>query len=332
MKYRELLLAVLGGVRTTICPVGFWHHHPVADQEAESMTAATLGFQKRHDCDFVKVTPASTYQLRDYGLADAWRGDSMGRRWIGPGMMRRPEDWAHLPQLNPSEGFAGRHVACARALRHRLDPAIPVIQTVFNPMFQAACLGGEFFQHHCGVAPEAVAAGLEILRQNTVRLIRAFEEVGVDGIYLAAQHARAGAMTPEGYAALSRGSDRACLEAAGSMPLNFFHLHGDAIHLAAASVGGDCVLHFSEGGGNPDASRLLEEDGRALSTGPDPSGRIRSGTPAQTFAETEAILRRLKGPRFILSAGCVVYPDTPAENIDAAIRAARIPRPDRDLV
>lgn len=293
------------------------------------MASSTLEFQKRHDCDFVKVTPASTYQLRDYGLADAWRGDSLGRRWIGPGIIRTPEDWLRLPRLNPCEGFAGRHVACARLLGQRLDAAVPVIQTVFNPMFQAGCLAGEFFQQHCETAPEAVAAGVEILRQNTVRLIEAFEEVGIDGIYLAAQNARAGAMSQEGYAAISRESDQSCLAAARGLPLNFFHLHGDAIHLAAAPTDGDLILHFSEGSGNPDASRLLDEAGRRVSTGPDQGGRIRTGPPIEAFAEAEAILRRLKGPHFIFSAGCVVTLDTPADNIDAAIRAARVPRPDR---
>lgn len=294
------------------------------------MAAATIEFQKRHDCDFVKVTPASTYQLRDHGLADAWRGDSLGRRWIGPGIVQQPEDWARLPRLNPNDGFVGRHVACARELRRQLDPAIPVIQTVFNPMFQALCLGGESFQAHCESAPEAVAAGIEILSHNTRLLIEAFADAGVDGIYLVAQNARAGAMTADAYARISRGTDQACLEAARSMPFNFLHLHGDAIHLGALPAGADCVLHFSEGRGNPDAAQLLRGHRHGVSTGPDPMGRIRLGTPADAFDEATQVLQRLKGPRFILSAGCVVTLDTPEENIAAAIRAARTPRPDRE--
>jgi uroporphyrinogen-III decarboxylase len=74
----------------------------------------------------------------------------------------------------------------------------------------------------------------------------------------------------------------------------------------------------------------LDKDRRWISTGPDQGGRIRTGTPAETFSETESVLRRLKGPGFILSAGCVVSLDTPSENIDAAVLAARTPRPDRD--
>ena len=330
IKYRELMLAVLEGQRTSTCPVGLWRHHPVADQESESMAAATFDFQARHDCDFVKVTPASTYQLRDYGLADAWRGDSLGRRWIGPGVVHHAEQWRHLPRLDPTMGFIGRHLACARALRRRLDPAIPVIQTVFNPMFQAACLGGDKFRDHCEQDPESVAAGMEILRWNTVLLIEALVEAGIDGVYLVAQNARAGAMTPEDYARVSRGTDRSCLEAAGCLQLNFLHLHGDAIHVSAAPTGNDCVLHFSEGRGNPDAAHLLAERGRCLSTGPDQAGLIRIGTPEEAYGEAEAILKRLKGPGFLLSSACVVTLDTPGENIDAVIRAARTPRPDRD--
>lgn len=294
------------------------------------MALATLEFQKRHDCDFVKVTPASTYQLRDYGLVDAWRGDTLGRRWIGPGIVQHPEDWTVLPKLDPTKGFVSRHVACAKILRSRLDPAIPIIQTVFNPMFQASCLGGALFQEQCEQAPDAVAVGMEILRQNTVLLIEALMEAGIDGIYLVAQNARAGAMASESYARVSSGTDRGCLEAASTMRFNFLHLHGDAIHVSAVPAGTDCILHFSEGRGNPDAARLLVERGRCLSTGPDQSGSIRTGTPGEAFSEAEAILKRLKGPGFILSSACVVTLDTPSENIDAAIRAARTPRADRD--
>ena len=69
-------------------------------------------------------------------------------------------------------------------VRRALDPEIPVVQTVFLPLFQAAALGGERFLRDCSEHPDEVAAGLEILCRNTVKLIGALLDAGIDGIFL----------------------------------------------------------------------------------------------------------------------------------------------------
>jgi|688.fasta_scaffold398842_2 uroporphyrinogen decarboxylase len=329
-RYRELIGSVLGGGREPICPTALWQHHPVADQEADSLCDATLRFQQRFDGDFVKITPASTFQLRDHGLTDAWRGDELGRRWIGPGLIRGADDWRRLGELDPAAGFLGRHLACAAMVRRALDPEIPVVQTVFLPLFQAAALGGERFLRDCAEHPDEVAAGLEVLSRNTVKLIEALVDAGVDGIFLVAQHARAGIFAEQRYEALAGDSDRACVAAAAALPLNFFHLHGESVHLGAVPDDGGVVLHYEEGGANPPVGTVLRAGRRMVSSGPCQHGWIRTGTPEQVRQETKELLRRCKGPRFLLSAGCVLTQDTPAANVEALIAEARLPRPDRD--
>lgn len=329
-RYRELLSQVLHGEPAPVCPVAFWQHHPVADQAASTLLDSTLAFQSRHDCDVVKVTPASTFQLRDYGVTDAWRGDPLGRRWIGPGIVRNPEDWERLPSLDPWDGFLGRHLRCAADLRQRLDPAIPVVQSIFNPMFQAAVLGGDAWITHLASHPSSVEEGLRRITANTLRLVHALAEARIDGIYLVSQHARAGALPASAYERLGWPSDAACLASAReAMPFSFLHLHGHPVLLPPTPLAGRCVLHYSQDPGNPDPASLLQHGPWPISTGPAQDGHIRSGSPAQAHAEASLILERLKGPRFILGAACVLPLDTPRENIDAAIRAARTPRPDR---
>lgn len=329
LKYRDLIDSVMSGERQPTCPVAFWQHHPVADQEAGTMRDATLAFQRRFDCDFVKITPASTFQLRDHGLEDEWRGDALGRRWIGPGVIREAADWRALRELDPAAGFAGRHLDCARMVRRALGPEIPVVQTVFLPLFQAAALGGERFMSDCEEHPEDVAVGLEVLSRNTVKLITALLDAGIDGVFLVAQHARAGVFAEERYAELAGASDRACLAAAAGMPLNFFHLHGESVHLGAVPDDAPAVLHYEEGPEQAAMDDLLRL-GRRVAGGPCQAGWIRTGTPEEVREATKLLLRRCKGPRFLLSAGCVLTQDTPPANVDAAILEARLPRPDRD--
>jgi len=329
VRYRALIERVMAGRSADTCPVAFWQHQPVADQETQSLVEATLAFQVRFDCDLVKISPASTFQLRDYGLTDAWRGDALGRREIGPGIIHTADDWAQLPTLDPEQGFVARHVACAREVRRRLPDDVPVIQTVFNPVFQAAALCGDRWTEHLRAHADAVQHGLGILTRNTVRLIEALREVGVDGIYLVSQHARAGAMTASEYLRIALGADRACLDASAAMPLRVMHLHGSHVFAAEATALPIEVLHLAEEAGNPSSDALLTSGSYTVCTGPGQDGLIHTGTAEQAAQETAAVLRRLKGPRFILGAGCVLALDTPGANVRAAIAEARRPRPDR---
>jgi uroporphyrinogen decarboxylase len=329
LRHRALVEHVLAGGPAAPCPAAFWQHHPVADQEAASLVEATLRFQERFDCDLVKITPASTFQLRDYGLTDAWRGDPLGRRSIGPGIVPSPDDWARLPRLDPEAGFGARYLACARQVRQRLNEEVPVLQTVFDPLFQVAALGGERFGEHLKEHPEAVAQGIEIVGHNTVLLIEALRQAGVDGIVLVCQHARRGAMDATTFRRFGRHPLRRCLEAAAALPINLLHLHGNHLHASEVLDLPVRVLHFAEDPANPRPEDLLATGRCGVSTGPDQQGWIWRGTAQQAADEVAAVLRRLKGPRFLLGAGCVLPLDTPEANIRAAMAEAHRPRPDR---
>ena len=61
-------------------PVALWRHFPVDDQSSETLASATLFFQKSYDFDFVKITPASSFCLRDWGAEDVWEGNPEGTR------------------------------------------------------------------------------------------------------------------------------------------------------------------------------------------------------------------------------------------------------------
>lgn len=327
--YRDLLSAVLAGESVPNSPVAFWQHHPIADQERATLVEATLAFQGRFDCDLVKITPASTFQTRDYGLGDAWQDDLLGRRAIGPGIIREPDDWLALPRLDPGKGFVSRHLHCAEEVRHRLPSDVPVLQSVFNPIFQAAILAGERFAEHLEQYPARVEAGLATIAANTLDFIDALKGTRVDGIYLVSQHARAGALSVDDYRRFGIPYDKACLERAIGLPFNMLHLHGAHIHAHLVRDYPVQFIHYAPEPGNPAPESLLAECSTAISSGPAQFGAIQRGTVAEAAAEAEEFLNRLKGPRFLLGAGCVLPLDTPEQNIHAAMAAARTPRPDR---
>lgn len=134
-------------------PVAFWQHHPVADQQGERLADATCAFQARFDCDLVKITPASSFQLRDLGQTDSWTGDPIGRRTFGPGPVSTPEDWLRLAELRAGDRHLSEHLKAARLVRARVPAHIPVLQSIFDPLFSCASSPARTGTTIAGTAP-----------------------------------------------------------------------------------------------------------------------------------------------------------------------------------
>lgn len=322
-RYRDLLTQTLAGETAPICPVFAHCHHPFADQDAETLAAATLAWQKRFDLDMVKLTPASTWQLRDHGVEDAHDpDDALGRRRIVRTVVKDPDDWHRLTCLAPGNGFAARIVLAADRLRRRLSPAVPLLATLYSPISLAAKLAPPgVLARHCAEAPDAVAAGLASLTENCRRLVAALADAGVDGIYLAVQSAQASLFTSDDYARLGLSGDLDCLRAASALPFNVLHLHGDKVHHQLFGNAPAALIHYAMSPGNALPPDLQKQ--RGLSTGPDPNGVIRHGTARQCADDVRQILDRFAGPGFVLAPGCSLPLAVPASNLDAMIAMAR---------
>ena len=74
MNHRERLEACISGSKIDRPPVALWRHFPVDDQSPGRLAEATINFQKTYDFDLVKVTPASSFCTKDWGVDDEWRG------------------------------------------------------------------------------------------------------------------------------------------------------------------------------------------------------------------------------------------------------------------
>jgi uroporphyrinogen decarboxylase len=326
--YRELVSATLNGESVPVAPASFWKHHPVADQDAETLAAATLAFQRRFDLDFVKLTPAGAYQAVDYGLEDSWCGDAVGRRSIvsRSRVIRRPEDWLRLGERRAARPFSLQIVRAARIVRQSLSGEVPVIATVFNPLFQAVALASlPLLLDHWRERPQMVIDGLETLTANTLALIANYHEAGVDGIFLASQQAQATVLDAETYRKLGVPGDRACLRAAGR-GLNFYHLHGSQVQMEFALELNPPIVHYDSVSENPDPLQTLSNFHGGVATG------IASVADSRTVADPDELLRAWKGPRFLFTSGCALPLHIGDRALDTWRRVAKTPRPDREQV
>lgn len=227
---RERLEAAFAGEVADRPPVSLWRHFPVDDQNPEKLASATALFQTNYDFDFVKVTPASSFCLKDWGVKDEWRGAKEGTRDYTQRVVHSLDDWTKLPVLDPRKGFLGNQLRCLEILRERLGAEVPIIQTIFSPLAQAKNLAGIDFLMECvHRGSEELIAGLDIITQSTMAFVDEVFEMGMDGIFYAIQHASFRFFDTPSYDRLGKIYDQRVLERTDKGWCNVLHLHGDAL-------------------------------------------------------------------------------------------------------
>jgi len=330
LTHRERILACLNGETTDRPPVALWRHHPVDDQSPETLAAATLNFQKTYDFDLVKVTPASSFCLRDWGVEDAWEGSSEGTRRYTKRAIREPRDWEKLSALDPSAPHLAGQLACLRQIREELGPGTPVLQTVFSPLAQAKNLvGGAELIVHIRKYPEAVVKGLETIALTTQRFVEAALETGIDGVFYAIQHAQAGLLSLDEYKTFGIPFDHKSLEPASELWCNLLHLHGGDVYFEIVSEFSFQIVNWHDRDTPPSlAEGLLLQTSEVFKTSEVSTGLAVCGglgrdtlvyrDQAEVRREARDAFAQTKGQRLILSTGCVVPVIAPHGNIMAA--------------
>jgi uroporphyrinogen decarboxylase len=208
LTHRDRLETCLSGARPDRVPVALWRHFPVDDQDPARLAAATASFQNTFDFDLIKVTPSSSFCIRDWGVRDEWRGEPEGTRAYTRRAITRPEDWERLGVLTPTEGELGAQLECLRLLTGEFSPGTPVLQTIFSPLAQAKNLVGPTnLLVHLRLWPDAVHAGLRVIAETTQRFLDEARKTGIDGIFYAVQHAQYGLLNEAEFDQFGRAYD-----------------------------------------------------------------------------------------------------------------------------
>lgn len=319
LSKRERLERAVAGEETDRVPVALWRHWPGDDQRAVDLAEATIAFQRQWDFDFVKVTPASSYCVTDYGVQDRWQGNLEGTREYVRHVVQRSLDWTELRVLDPSRGALGRQLEVLRLLKGAFGDDVPFIQTIFSPLAQAKNIAGrELLIEHLRTAPDRLKTGLNTITESTLRFMDAMRRSGVSGIFYAIQHASHTVMSEDEYREFGRPYD---LQILGALPdtwwFNMVHLHGQAPMFdlitdypiqAINWHDRECGLSLAEG-------KL--RFGGAVSGGLGRWNPMHNGTPVDVRTQAREAIEQTHGRRFILSTGCVIMTTTPQSNIRA---------------
>lgn len=319
MDKRERLRAALNGDKVDRPPVALWRHFPVDDQRPEDLAAATLEFQNLYDWDFVKVTPASSFCLRDWGADDEWRGDPEGTRDYVRRVIARPEDWAALKPLDPLAGHLGAQLRALDLIRDGLGGRTPFIQTIFSPLSQARNLvGADKLPVHARQHPADLKAALAVITETALRFLDAAKRADVDGIFYAVQLATPRVFSEAEYGEFGEPYDRQILEAASDLWLNVLHLHGDDVMFDLAAKYPAQVINWHDRETPPGLAEGQKKFSGAVCGGIRQWATMVLGAPDQVRAEARRAIKETGGRRFILGTGCVTPITAPRTNLRAA--------------
>lgn len=305
-SHKDRIKMVLSGEKPDHVPVALWRHFPVDDQNPKQLAESTLAFQREFDFDLIKVTPASSFCIKDWGAQDRWEGNPEGTREYTHWVIQQPEDWEKLTPLDSHIGFLGNQLDCLRTVIREVGKTTPVVQTIFNPLSQAKNLCGmPILLDHLRNFPEKIQVGLEIIAKTTVRFVEACIESGADGIFLAVQHASSSLLSREEYQRWGLSDDLAILRSAKDGWLNILHLHGKHIYFDLAKQYPAQIINWHDRETAADLSQGHRETGKTVCGGWRQWETLVLGDEQRVEEEARDAIAQLREKNLILGTGCV---------------------------
>jgi uroporphyrinogen decarboxylase len=318
MNHRERLTHCLSGSNIDRPPVALWRHFPVEDQDPFLLAKAIVNFQQTYDFDLVKITPASSFCLLDWGVHDEWRGNPEGSREIVDFPIKQPEDWLKLKPLNSQDNHLSAQLECIRQIRSELPKTTPTIQTVFNPLSQAKNLVGKNnLPLHIRLYPDEVKYALQVITETTINFLKSLSALNLDGVFYAVQHAQAGLLSKAEFREFSRTYDLAILEYFNNYWLNLLHIHGENIYFTDLADYPCQVFNWHDQQTPPSLEVAKAAFPGVVCGGLRQWETLVNGTPEMVHSEAVAAIKSTDAKRFILGTGCVLPITAPHSNIMA---------------
>jgi uroporphyrinogen decarboxylase len=319
MNHRERLEASISGKAVDRPPVALWRHFPVDDMQPETLAAAHVWWQREFDFDLLKVTPASSYFLYDWGLKDKWEGAVEGTRTYIKRVVETLTDWGKLSLHDPKQGSLKDVTEALKRITQELGPEEPVIMTIFNPLGNARKMAGNaLLLRDLQENPKVVKPALELLTEDTINFLAALEDTGIAGIFYAVQHASKDVMSTEIYEEFGRPYDMEILAAAEKFWFNLLHLHGDNVRFDQFTDYPVQAVNWHDRETELDLASGKTKFAGAVCGGLRQMETMYLGTAEDVRAEARDAIEATGGERFILGTGCVTMTPSPYGNVRAA--------------
>lgn len=320
MTPRERVWAALNGEVVDRPPVSFWGHFYHRESSAEDLVDATLEFQNRYRWDWVKLNPRKHYHVEPWGVTYHYSGVPNQKPTLDAWPIRAGEDWSRIESVRHDAGALGEQLAAVRSLRQKLDPNVPMIETVFTPL----AILGEMVREprdlklHMQTHPERVTRALEVVTGVFERFVGAVLAAGADGIYLATvDWAARDLMTPDEYRRWARPYDERLLRAAAAARFNVLHVcraNNQILELADYPV--HAFSWADDAAGNPPLGEMLKHTRAAVMGGIPHEGAIHRDDEAAVLDALRRGFEQTGGRRWLVAPTCSIPPTVRPEQLD----------------
>lgn len=327
LSKRDRVMAALRGDEVDSVPIGLWGHDFLREWSAEGLAAAMLEQARTYDYDYLKVNPRATCYAEAWGCRYGSANDPARRPEVESWVLRQPSDLESIRPADCGTGPLGEQLDALRLIGDGLSGEVPYVQTVFLPLSVVGRMANdrEAVRGWMTSAPDALHAALAAVTETLAAYAGACIETGADGIFFpTTEWGAAGACSPEQYAEFGRRYDLAVLAAAEGAPFNIVHVcQPHNIMDAVLDYPAAAVNWADHDEGNAGLAGVAARTDKAVMGGIDEKQTLMNGRPADVRAQVEEAVRQMAGRRLLLAPGCSISPQTPPENIHAAVAAAR---------
>jgi uroporphyrinogen decarboxylase len=327
MNKRERVMAALKGREVDSVPVSFWGHDFLREWSAEGLAAAMLESVQTFDYDYLKVNPRATYYAEAWGCSYRPSGDPNLQPEVQDWVVREPSDLEGVRSVDGAGGPFREQLEALRLIAEGLGGEVPFVQTVFSPLSVVGRMANirEGIRPWMTDAPAALHGALSAVTETLSSYARASVEAGADGIFFpTTDWGTYDACTAEEYETFGRPYDLRVLEAVKDAPMNILHVCRPnnmlerLLDYPAAAI--NWAVHAP---GNASLADVLAKSEKAVMGGVDEHSTLLNGSPGEVRAQVREALAQTHGRRFLLAPGCSISPQTPPENVRAAVEAVR---------
>lgn len=309
-------------------PAAWWGHTFREEWSPEELARVTVERARAFGWDFVKFQPRATCFAEALGSQYEPAVVPLDPPVLVAPAVRMLDDWSWLPKDGADTPALTDQVAAIGRVAGELEPAVPVLQTVFSPITVAGYLLGGVkprVVRELRKYPRLIADALDRIADMLTVFIARSIEAGAAGIFYAVSgYATAEMMPADDYEAQVLPHDERVLS---SLPegawFNVLHLCGPSVHFGLAGRLPVQAISWSiHDPGNPSLAEGRDRSGRAVMGGLAHRTTLVTGDPAAVAAEAHAAVEETGGRGLLLAPGCSVPPEAPDANLRAVGDAA----------
>lgn len=195
MTHTQRLKAVVAGQKTDRPAFAAWGPHMnLTDRNVKDFVKETCDYQNAHDFDFIKVMPNGIYFPEAFGQTFRAPEHILDEVYLATdkNAVNDPHEWSKLKVPSFTEGAFAREIEAVKRINDYYQGDVPVLPTVFSPVFwMREMAGGPTCNHvikaHFENSEKDAMEGIKIVAETNDRLIEEYIKAGAAGFFYAVQ-------------------------------------------------------------------------------------------------------------------------------------------------